>query len=312
MSGQAFAGAATGLGVVGVATAVLWLDRRGRESMIRTGCVAALAASAVVGLGASGASKVTWWVGEHEAATAVMAAMWVAGLVVALGLAGFLGWLDAPLEGVVLGAVAGAAAGAGLEVATGHPEPLVLAPLRVGWQTVAGAVVGGGMSVAGVQRFGAARIAGGTGAWLAGWVLCGALLLGQRVAGEGFAEQPLLAGAAGLLAMAAVVAVAALAHRIEAGILGRELTEEVGFGVIPGAVAQAVARLPSRLRAHWWPQTDERRWLAATLTELALRKHRLRREGSPTSTLDGLQVGRLRTRLRASLAGGAVSGEGDP
>jgi len=145
-----------------------------------------------------------------------------------------------------------------------------------------------------------------------GWLLCAALLLGQRAVGDDLAEKPLLPVGAGLLAVAAIAAVAALAHHLEANILLRELTEEVGFGVIPGAVAQAVARLPSRLRAYWWPQTDERRWLAATLTELALRKHRLRREGGPTSTLDGLQVGRIRTRLRASLGGGAVSGDGDP
>ncbi len=309
MNVQALAGVAMGLSVVGAATVALWLDRRGRESVIRTGCVAMLAASVVLLVGQSRAKDLIWSFSWDEAVSAGMAAVWLAGLAAALGLAVLLGWIEAPVEGVVLGAVAGAAAGAGLGVAAGEPESFALAPLRVGWLMAAGALVGGGVSLAGLQRFVAARIGGGTGALMAGWGVCGGLLLGQREAGDGLAEHPLLAGAAGLLAIATTAAFAALAHRIEAGILLRELSEEAKFGIIPIAVAQAVARFPSRLRAGWWPRADERRWLSVTLTELALRKHRLRRGSSAAAGLDGLQVGRIRTRLRTSLASGGAGGE---
>ncbi len=312
MSGPALVGVAVGLVVVSAATVVLWLDRRGRGSLIRTGGVALLAGTAVAGLGASGVRDLAWSWGEYEAASALLAAVWVAGLAMGLAVAGLLGWLEAPVEGVALGAVAGAAAGAGLAVAVDQPEVVTLAALQVGWQTAAGALVGGGVSLAGLQPVAWSRIAGGAGALAGGWVLGGGLLWGQSIASHGLAGQPLLAVGAGLLAVAAVVAVAALAHRCEAGILLRELTEEVGFGIIPPAVAQVVTRLPSRLRAHWWPRADERRWLAATLTQLALCKHRLRRGRGPKTTLDGLQIGRIRTRLRVSWGSHPAGGDEGP
>ena len=312
MSGPAVASGAIGVLVAGAAAAALGLDRRGRASVIRVGGVAALAATVVFLVGGGGGENLPWSNGEDAAASAVLAAAWLAGAAAALGLAGLSSWMEAPVEGVALGAVAGAAAGATLGVAAGAPQSPGLAALRVGWLMAVGACMGGGESLAGLQRSAAARIAGWTTALVAGWVLCAGLLLGERVFGGVIAGHAVPAAAAGLAAVAAAAAVALLAYRRETRILLRELTEEVSFGVIPSPVAQAVARLPTRLAGAWWPHADERRWLAATLTELALRKHRLRRRGNPAAALDGLQIGRIRTRLRRSFTGGEAGDSEEP
>lgn len=303
-------GGAVGLLVVGAATVLLWLDRRGRTALVRTSSMAVAAVAVTVALGRGGVRGMMALAGEAETTSAVVAAVWLAGLAAALGLAGFLGWTDAPLEGVTLGAVAGAAAGVALGHAVGESASLVLASLRVGWQTATGACVGGWASLAGLQRSRVGRVGIGAGALLVGWVLCGALLLGQLQAGTYIVQHPLLAAAIGVLAAVAVTGVAVLGHHVEARILMRELAEEARFGIIPAPMAEAVARIGSRLRAEWWPRADERRWLAGTLTELALRKHRLCRKSSGAADLDGLHIGRIRARVRACFgAGGGRSDE---
>lgn len=311
MSGAGLLAGAVGLLVLGAATTMLWLDRRGQQSALRTASGAAVAWLVTAVLERRVGQDVmnsTW---EPQALSAVDAAMWLGGVATALVVAWFLGWASAPLEGVALGAVVGASAAVALGVAASEPAALVLAPLRVGWQTAVGACVGGGVSLAGLQRSRTRRVGLGTGAFLAGWLLCAALLLGQRVTADRLAENTLLIAAAGVLAAAAIAALARLGNHIEARILSRELDEEARFGVIPAAVAVAVARLGSRLRADWWPHAEERRWLSATLTELALRKHRVRGAGGGVAALDGLHIGRIRTRVRKSLIGGGAGDDRD-
>lgn len=298
MTHDVLLGVAVAAGVLLVATAFFWLDRYGRKAMLRTGAVAVTATLVTLAL-VQGGGAVFAGAGVWAAASMVVAGIWLVGLGVALGLAGLVAWTDLPLDGVVLGAVAGAAAGLGCAPALGEPSEGVMVPLLVGWLGAMGAWVGGGLSLAGLRSPLGRRVGAGAAAVVGGWLGGSSLLAGSVAAAELFFGQPALVAGGGLGAAVAAAGAVLWGQRKEAGILMQELTEEAGYGTLPVAVVTAVTQLGSRWRGDWWPQTDERLWLTATLSELAVRKHRLRSRVGGPSGLDGLHVGRIRGRVRA-------------
>jgi len=147
------------------------------------------------------------------------------------------------------------------------------------------------------------RVGAGAAMLVGGWIGGGSLLAGILAAEEVLSRQAVLAAAGGLGAMVAAAGAVIWGQRLEARIFLQELTEEAGYGTLPAALVAAVAHLGSRWRRAWWPRSDERRWLAATLSELAIRKYRLRGRVGGSSGLDGLHVGRIRARVRTCFYG---------
>lgn len=305
MTPQEIFGAAVVAGVLLTATAMLWLDRQGAKAVLRTGATALAAALVTLTL-ARGAKGFFAGAGEFWAAGVVMAGIWLAGLALVLGLAGLAGWTDLPLDGVLLGAVAGAAAAMTCTSALGESSRGVMVALGVGWLAGIGAWIGGGVSLAALQASLLGRVGAGAAAVAGGWVASGSLLGGALAAEELLSRQPLLAVGGGLGAVVAAAGAVLWGQRLEARVLLQELTEEAGYGTLPAALVVAVAHLGSRWRRAWWPRSDERRWLAATLSELAIRKHRLRGRASGSSGLDGLHVGRIRARVRRCFYGNST------
>jgi len=84
-------------------------------------------------------------------------------------------------------------------------------------------------------------------------------------------------------------------------ILRRELSDEVRLGVLPPWVADTIPYYRRRVRADWWPRRRERTVIARLLTRLAFRKHAVGRLPDREADLAGLEVLRLRQRVRAIL-----------
>lgn len=313
MSTPELASLAVGLSALLGATAVLWRDRLGGQAALRSVAVASVAALAPVPLAGARGGMLTALEPEPLALGITMAGAWLIGVMAAWVLAALLGWVAAPVEGAVLGALAGAGAGVALAVGGGGGLPAGGIAVAAYWQAAVGAAMGGGLAQAGLRPLPLLRVGLALAAWCGGGGLGGGVsLLYYRWAPWLERSSTLTLGLAALGLAAVAGAVVWLGVRPETALLRRELAEEVGFGVVPAAVAMAVTNWRSRWRGDWWSRADERRALTATLVELSIRKARLR-GGSPAGAVfDSLAVGRLRSRLRRSFAdpGESVSGEG--
>ncbi len=302
MTDQVLLAGAVVAGVLVTATAMLWLDRQGAKGVLRTGAVALAAALVTLAVARGGEGL---FEGEAKSWVAgfLTAGIWMTGLAVALGLGRLAGWTDLPLDGVILGAVAGAAAAMACSSARGEDFTGLIAAIWVGWMAGIGAWVGGGVSLAALGTSLVGRVGAEAAVVALGWLGGGGLLAGMLAADELLPWYPALAAGGGLGALVAAAGAVIWGQRLEARILLQELTEEARYGTLPAALVAAVAHLGSRWRRAWWPRSDERRWLAATLSELAIRKYRLRDRAGRSSRLDGLHVGRIRARVRTCFYG---------
>lgn len=83
-------------------------------------------------------------------------------------------------------------------------------------------------------------------------------------------------------------------------ILVRQLSEEVGLGVLPAWAGQVIPYYRRRVRADWWPSRQERIVISRLLTRLAFRKHALAARGD-SANIEGLEVVRLRAKIQGIL-----------
>jgi hypothetical protein len=270
----------------------LWLDHPPREPLVPL-------AVAVVAGGALGPAALA--AAERLASAPVRGAAALTVLVplgaVLLVLAAFRA-VAGPLDGALVGTAGGAVAGAGAVVwlvRSGHP-PAVIDVL---------AIVFGCAAATAVFGAGAGR------ARLAGRSTTGAAWLAAGVLGAGATAAPWLAWLADVpvdaraldaarltVPLLALVAVLLLAGHFERRVLERELGEEVANGILPGEIVVVVAAYPRRIRSAWWPRGDERRALVGLLRRLAFRKQQLRHLEGDRLHLAGLEVGRVRDRVR--------------
>jgi hypothetical protein len=151
----------------------------------------------------------------------------------------------------------------------------------------------------------------GRGLGVLGWGSLGALASGAlgyaatgawRASGGGserFAWSGLLLP---VLALAVVVGLLTGVVVLEGKVLRRQLEEEVRFGVLPSWVGETVASYRRRTRSEWWPRGDERRALTGVIVSLAFKKEQLERLAPDARNLYGLEVGRLRQRVRLALS----------
>lgn len=95
----------------------------------------------------------------------------------------------------------------------------------------------------------------------------------------------------------AAVIVSAIAAEIR--LVVRELGGEVEFGVVPAWVLEVVRSPRRRALADWWPRQDERRAVVRLLLDLAVQRRRVRGLDPGRKQLYGLEVGRLRQRVKA-------------
>lgn len=89
--------------------------------------------------------------------------------------------------------------------------------------------------------------------------------------------------------------------RSEQRILSVELAEEVEFNTVPEWVLEVIPYYRRRIRSEWWPARRERTVLARLLTRLAFRKHAVKKLPEGESQIAGLEVVRLRQRIRNML-----------
>ena len=306
----------TGL-LVAVVAAVWWFDRYDREPLQIVGGVfawGALAAPvlAVVcctvlgpGLGVP-VTSLAGWLGPlvEELAKAIGI-----GLVILLSRE-----FDNPTDGVVYGTAAGLGFAATenlvYTVVGAQATPiggtllvvLVRTALAAGIHAVSSATFGGCLGFAYLSRRTSDRVVwslvGLVGAVLihGGWNL---LLLRF---GSGADTTPLALWFVLVPALYALYVVAlGLCLRSEQRILGAELAEEVRLDVVPAWVAEVIPYYRRRIRSEWWPSRRERTVLARLLTRLAFRKYAVRRLPKGEAELAGLEVMRLRQRVRGML-----------
>ena len=293
MSPAAVLALACGLTAMIAAYVALWLDYPPREPLLPLAIV--VVAGGVLGPAVlAAAARLGALSPRGAAALAVLAPLGLAliGLAAARALAG-------PLEGALLGTAGGAAAGAVTVLWFAHSGYLSAATdalPAVVTCTGAAAVLGAGV--------GRARLAGRP-------AVAGALLL-LGIVLAGTTAAPWLAGLAGVPAkgetalaaarlavpLVALVAALLLAGRFERRVFERELGEEVANGILPGEVVFVVASYPRRIRSAWWPRGDERRALVGLLRRLAFRKQQLHHLEGDRLHLAGLEVGRVRDRVR--------------
>jgi hypothetical protein len=286
---------ALGCGLTAVAAAylALWLDYPPREPLVPLG-IAVVAGGALGPAALAAAGRLQAEPLHGGAALAVLAPLGVA--LVALAAVRLLA---GPLDGTLLGAAGGAAAGVvAVLLSARAARPPAAVDALVATLTCAGAaaVLGAGV--------GRARLAGRPAA-VGGWLALGLAAAGATAAPwlVGRAEGT-SGGAAALDAARVVVPLLALltapllSARFERRVLERELGEEVANGILPGEVALVVASYPRRIRSAWWPRGDERRALVGLLRRLAFRKQQLRHLEGDRLHLAGLEVGRMRDRVR--------------
>lgn len=83
-------------------------------------------------------------------------------------------------------------------------------------------------------------------------------------------------------------------------ILIRQLSEEVGLGVLPAWAGRVIPYYRRRVRGDWWPSRQERIVISRLLTRLAFRKHALAARGD-SANIEGLEVVRLRAKIQGIL-----------
>ncbi len=215
-------------------------------------------------------------------------------------------YLEGPLDGAISGAAVAVGASLpalGLRVVAGDPT-LPWAGTFAVLAAACGGVVLGGSVGRGALSGRAERLIGwgAVGALLsvavtwvaaASWLLCG---------GGAFAWRwtELIAP---VLAAGVLVGLSALVLLAERRILERQLAEEAEYGVLPEWAVRTVSCYRRRVRAAWWPRGDERSALVRVMVTLAFKKEQLERLVPEARSLYGLEVGRLRQRLRGMLAG---------
>ncbi|HPW54849.1 MAG: hypothetical protein KA072_05995 [Thermoanaerobaculaceae bacterium] len=292
-----------------------WVDRYAWEPAPRFLLTSALAAAG--GMPLLLLTPAAWWRGlllgagaTHTAWGPVVrdAGLRLAVLALVLTLFSRRSHLDSPLDGLVFGVAAGSglaatsllsaswgASGAELEgwlvvvslMSAGGAVGLGLGWARLqpaGWRQVGPALVGlvaGGATLLVLPAFAAALAWAGV--HCSGWVWT------------------LVAGTAVLLPVATASTFAWFLLRLERRLLERSLEEEAGYGIVPAWLPARAARLRRRAEASWWPRRDERQMLNRLLCELAIKKQRVAALGPEAARVYGLEVGRLRRRLRSLL-----------
>lgn len=93
-------------------------------------------------------------------------------------------------------------------------------------------------------------------------------------------------------------------------ILVRQLSEEVGLGVLPAWAGRVIPYYRRRVKADWWPSRQERIVISRLLTRLAFRKHALEARGD-SANIEGLEVVRLRAKIQGILGMPGTAGEND-
>jgi len=303
--------------LVAVVAAVWWFDRYDREPLHLVAGVflwGALAApvfavagcSAIgVGLGFSSTSMVVWVGPLFEELTKAVGVV----LVVI-----FSREFDNPTDGLVYGTAAGlgfaatenlfyTVGGAGGPAIEGTLLlVLVRTALAAGIHAVSTATLGGCLGFAYLSRRHGER-------WM--WSLIGLLGAVAIHSGWNFMLLRLESGGDTISIARWFVAVPALYAlylvaltiflRSEQRILCCELAEEVEFDVFPEWVVDVIPYYRHRIRSEWWPSRRERTVLSRLLTRLAFRKYAVKRLPEGESQLAGLEVVRLRQRIRAML-----------
>jgi len=306
----------TGL-LVAVVAAVWWFDRYDREpvrlvvGVFLWGAVAApvfaVAGSSVLGVGLHiGPTSMVCWIGPlvEELAKAL-------GVVLVIVLSKEF---DNPTDGLVYGTAAGlgfaatenliyGVAGAAAPVIGGTVMlVLVRTVLAAGIHAVASGTFGGFLGVAYLSRNRFERLM---------WSCCGLTaavaihaawnFLVLRV--DGAADPVPLARWLVVVPVLYVCYIVALFVflRSEQRVLRIELAEEVDLEVLPAWVLDVIPSYRRRIRSEWWPSRRERTVLARLLTRLAFRKHAVKRLPVGEAQLAGLEVIRLRQRVRAML-----------
>lgn len=291
-----------------------WLDRYTWEPLPRYLLTAALAAAGglllVVGPASSWRGLLLGAPASHVAWEGVVrdAGLRLGVLALVLMLFARRGHLDCPLDGLVYGVAAGSGlAASSLVAATWVAQGASLESwLGVTSLTSAGAAVGLGAGWARLRPSGWPQVgpvlsglAGGAAALLASPASAAVLRwTGAHRTGWVWSVG---VGTAVLLPVAVASALAWLLLRLERRLLERGLEEEAGFGVVPAWLPARAARLWRRADASWWPRRDERLVLNRLLLELALKKGRVVALGPAAARLYGLEVGRIRHRLRVVL-----------
>jgi hypothetical protein len=283
---------AFGLAAVVGTYLALWLDHPPREPLLPLGL--AVVAGAGLGPAALTVAGRPGSVSLHGLGLSVLAPVAVALIVLAAVRA-----LAGPLDGALLGTAGGAAAGAAAVLWLARSTHL-----PVSTDTLATVLACSGAAAAFGAGLGRARLAGRPAA-VAGWLALGLAAAGATAAPWLVGRAEGTSGAAAALDVARVVVpllvlVGApfLAGRFERRVLERELGEEVGNGILPGEVVFVVASYSRRIRSAWWPRGDERRALVGLLRRLAFRKQQLRHLEGERLHLAGLEVGRMRDRVR--------------
>lgn len=136
------------------------------------------------------------------------------------------------------------------------------------------------------------------GAWNMG---VAAAIVGRDLRGTALMAVTVLA-----LYLCYVLLLAVLLHG-EHRILRVQLAEEVELGVLPAWVGEVMPFYRRRVRRGWWPVRRERTVIARLVTRLAFRKHALRHLPEDEARLAGLEVVRLRQRLRSALGVGRAA-----
>ena len=270
-------------------------------------------------------------------------------LAVALGTAllAAAGWLwvdhgsvgDWPLESLaVAAAVALVALGWGVERLAADDEvlPATLTGIALGTGLVAGvmaawapgpdrwadgAIPGGmllGAAAGGVAGScaGAARLLGrSAGGWWAVplWLAGSSLLLGLgfrvSVLGVSF-DPPWLGWAAASVGVLAAAALVAAVWRWQGRRVTAELAAEVALGVLPPWLGVAAPGIHRRAFVTQWPDRRERVVVVRLLNRLAFQRVRLQPLLRGERSLQGLELGRLRSRLREVLTARPAVWEG--
>lgn len=215
---------------------------------------------------------------------------------------------DSPTDGFVYGAAVGSGfavtgplvmgIGAGLGPGATPPEAGVvgLALWMIGFQVLTSSVLGACLGVGRLSRSWNRRCAWG----LIG--LAGAVLVHGALSWVGmyFASGPVTGQqwALILLMYLAIVAVVGIILLAEGRVLKRQLSEEIGLGVLPPWTAQVIPSYWRRVRSDWWASRRERTVISRLLTRLAFRKEALISPRASGTDLEGLEIVRLRERIQ--------------